>query len=113
MAITYKFLCNQCEYKDELEIGTTRMAMKAGIPSFELGSCLSCGKLFSNQERFCTNCNLPETPRFRYKVFKLIFFNEHEPKKLVKFYAQDNVKEIPCPNCNHNYLQSAPIIFSD
>ena len=25
MAITYKFLCNQCEYKDELYIGTTRI----------------------------------------------------------------------------------------
>lgn len=109
MAISYRFICLKCDYKEQIYIGTTKFAIQHGELPYKLGSCADCCRLFSNKINQCSYCLKTELQPFKI----LNWFKVNSPKANLKFYREDEVKQIPCPSCNKNYLRSMPIVFHD
>lgn len=103
MAITYKFYCPECKYKDELWIGNTMMGCLARTPDVELASCPNCLKLVGTRNKKCPICNLGVNKWFRFKK-----------KNLKIIDTRHSRLSIDCPSCgNKDIIKSMPIIFSD
>lgn len=113
MAIKYKFSCLKCDYKEQIYIGTTKIAIKQGELPFQLGSCADCRRLFSNKIKQCSYCFKNELPSFKILNWFRVNFTKASLSSPLKFYKEDEVKKIPCPLCSHHYLKSNPIIFYD
>lgn len=112
MAINYHFTCPKCTYCVEVNIGTTRISHKNGIPHTELGSCYSCGELFGNTKQQCIYClKRMSTSSLIKKIAD--FLNRNNLSSSLRFYKQDEVKKVECPRCRHKYMKAYPIIFSD
>lgn len=112
MAITYHFKCETCKYTKNINVGTTRMAIKEGNPEIKLGSCYSCGELFGNTKQKCIYCNKRKsTSSLMNKIFS--FFNRNNLSTSLRFYKQDEVKKVECPRCRHKYVKAYPTLFSD
>lgn len=74
------------------------------LPHYTLGSCSDCLRIFSDTENNCKFCNKLKPPSRNINIFNI-------PKAhiVARFYGEKNVKQIPCPKCNNNYLPSPSI----
>lgn len=112
MAITYQFSCHNCTHCVEVNIGTTRMALKKGTPDVNLGACYSCGKLFGNKRQQCIHC-LTRTSKSSLMNKVVSFFKRNNLSSSLRFYKQDEVKKVECPRCRYKYMEAYPTLFSD
>ena len=102
MAITYKFYCPECEYKEELYIGITMRENRDRKPAVELASCPRCLKLVGTKNKKCPICDLGVNSWYQ--------FNKKELKILD---IRVNCSSIDCPRCGNKDIKSMPILFSD
>lgn len=101
MAITYAFKCPNCSAEEEIYTGSTRF----GKEDYKLGTCSNCKRLTHTLDNRCPHCGAKaETGKWFYK--KTGF-------KLIDLSSPANARNIPCPKCKYEYLNTSPIIFHD
>lgn len=102
MAITYKFYCPECKYKEELYIGTTMRESRDRKPEIELASCPNCLKLVGTKNKKCPICDLGVNNGFQSKKMEL---------KIID--TRNSPLSIDCPRCGNKDIKAIPILFSD